>query len=268
MLGDDTILPLMNVLGIDDCGDSEEYERSWDGVKNFSEEKMQILTQARDEYLKSDDGQLKLYSSVLSEVIDTIKQQLSQMKFFSEDKNLKDPKMKYALLTNMGCEGEFAKISNRIDVSGGSTDKYLTHSRKNIVSTDKYLTSEAFISKSEEEKLKTWKWARSSNEVKKAKEIERRFIDNVGISNKLAILRKEQVKKRKTERTLKMLDACKSHGGPLSLSNLHSLDTLNQDQLLLETSFLRSTVAPNIRQKRRVKSTDSTKAYSYENFTV
>ena len=109
MLGNDIILPLMNVLGIDDCDDSEEYERSWDGVKNFFDEKMEILTQARDEYLKSDEGQLKLYSSVLSEVIDTIKRQLSQMKFFSEDKNLKDPKMKYAPLTNMGCEGEFAK---------------------------------------------------------------------------------------------------------------------------------------------------------------
>ena len=53
----------------------------------------------------------------------------------------------------------------------------------------------------------------------------------------------------------------------MSISNLHLLDVLNKDKLLMETSCLRATVAPNIRQKRRVKSADSSKVYQHEHFT-
>ena len=53
----------------------------------------------------------------------------------------------------------------------------------------------------------------------------------------------------------------------MSISNLHLLDVLNKDKLLMETSCLRATVAPNIRQKRRVKSADSSKDYQYKHFT-
>ena len=41
----------------------------------------------------------------------------------------------------------------------------------------------------------------------------------------------------------------------------------NKDELLIEISYLRATLASNIRQKRRVKSADSSKAYQYKHFT-
>ena len=53
----------------------------------------------------------------------------------------------------------------------------------------------------------------------------------------------------------------------MSISSPHLLDVLNKDELLMETSYLRATVAPNICQKRRVKSADSFQAYQCEHST-
>ena len=74
-----------------------------------------------------------------------------------------------------------------------------TYSQKNVVATDQFLTSNTFVTKSEEEKLELWRWARSS------KEIERRFIDNVKISQRLAVVRREVAKKKKAEKRLRYL---------------------------------------------------------------
>ena len=57
-----------------------------------------------------------------------------------------------------------------------------------------------------------------------AKEIEKRFVENVKVCQKLALSRKEITKKREAEKTLQVLDVCKSHGGPVSISSLHLLD--------------------------------------------
>ena len=279
MLGDDIIIPLLNLLGIDDR-EGEDYERSWNGVKRFFHDKMPYLKEKSDRLLKYNDGKTKLYGSVLCEVVDTLERQLSQMKYFSQDDTSDyDPKMENAPLTNLGCEGEFSKFDNRISFSGGSTT-VLTHSQKNVVSTDKFLTSKLFMETPASEKKECWKWARVSDEVKAAKEIESklncddlqkflesRFIENVKISQNLATVRKEKMKKQKVQKILKVLEACKIHGGPITMTNLNLLETLKEKELILETSFLRATVAPNIRQKRRIKSTDSSKSYTYEKFT-
>ncbi|QQP51547.1 Hypothetical protein FKW44_012954, partial [Caligus rogercresseyi] len=46
-------------------------------------------------------------------------------------------------LTNLGCESEFAKLDVRIEASGGSTSVH-THSRKNVVTTNRLLTDPSF----------------------------------------------------------------------------------------------------------------------------
>ena len=44
----------------------------------------------------------------------------------------------------------------------------------------------------------------------------------------------------------------KLHGGPISCSDLDKLDSLSEGELLSEVRYLRQTVAPNIREKRKV----------------
>ena len=49
-----------------------------------------------------------------------------------------------------------------------------------------------------------------------------------------------------------MLDECRRHGGPVTPESLLLLDGLTKAQLLVETRYLRSTIAPNIKERRAV----------------
>lgn len=62
---------------------------------------------------KEDNEEELLYSAVLDEVIETVERQLAEMPFFTdEDHEVPMEKMKYAPITNLGSEGEFAKLDN------------------------------------------------------------------------------------------------------------------------------------------------------------
>ena len=63
------------------------------------------------------------------------------------------------------------------------------------------------------------------------------------------------MKKKKMEKTVKLLEAVKLHSGPVTPNSLGFLDTLNEKQLLEEVKYLRA-IAPDIRQMRRTKTTD------------
>ena len=76
-------------------------------------------------------------------MIETLERQLFEMDFFQNSDeagpaNSDVYKLEYAPLTNLGCESEFAKLDVRIVASGGSTT-IQTHSRKNIVTTNRLL---------------------------------------------------------------------------------------------------------------------------------
>jgi len=58
------------------------------------------------------------------------------------------------------------------------------------------------------------------------------------------------------EKTVKLLEAFKLHSGPVTPNSLGLLDTLHEKQLLEEVKYLRATIAPDIRQMRRTKTTD------------
>ena len=60
---------------------------------------------------------------------------------------------------------------------------------------------------------------------------------------------------------------CKQHGGPLTDNNLELVEWLSEKQLISEIVFLRLTVAPNIRQQRRVKDSNTGK-FRVEKFTA
>ena len=115
-------------------------------------------------------------------------------------------KLEYAPLTNLGCESEFAKLDVRIMASGGSTIVQ-THSRKNIVTTNRLLIH-PFPS-----------WVALKNN-KNGSGLEHRRMWPLSrplrpstyrlwkCPKNLALLKKEEHKRKKTQRTMKLLDTC------------------------------------------------------------
>lgn len=270
-IGDMIIFPLMDILGIDKAKQVKRDDRNWSGVHNFFKEKLPLLENQRETLSKTVECKDKLISAVLDEVVVSLKRQLSEMSYFREitgeklDSPLPDPeKLKYAPMTNLGCEGEFAKLDNRVKISGGSTSVD-THSRKNIVSTNGLLVDTSFVELSSNEKKRQWKWARASPQVQEAKKLHKDFLETVKAAKILAVQKKEAMKKKKSIRVIKLLESCKSHGGPVTPSSLGLLDQLKSKDLLLEVGYLRATIAPDIKQKRRIRL--DTGKFKMENFS-
>ena len=51
----------------------------------------------------------------------------------------------------------------------------------------------------------------------------------------------------------KLLQVIKTHGGPVICNDLDNLEKLTDKQVLDEVRYLRHTIAPNIREKRKVE---------------
>jgi hypothetical protein len=249
----------MHLLGIDE-NRNERCDRNWEAVRTFFKNKLPELKRIRDEKHSGHTAKEKLLSAVLAESVETLERQLFQMSFFhtaqtngseNSDPPLDEEKLKYAPITNMGCEGEFAKLDNRIRFSGGST-ALATHSRKNVISTNGLLVDTSFTDLDDEERRKRWSWARSSKEVNDAKKLERHFLATVKETLKLAILKKAELKQKKAVRIQKLLDSCKAHGGPLTASSLEHMYGLSEKELLHEIAYIRVTIAPDIKQMKRI----------------
>ena len=78
------------------------------------------------------------------------------------------------------------------------------------------------------------------------------MIDLAEEVNKAAFAAKEAKKKKKIARGFSLLEECKKHGGPITPDSVGLIDGLTQNQLLVETRYLRSTIAPAIKERRAV----------------
>ena len=130
--------------------------------------------------------------------------------------------MNYTPLTNSVCESQFAKLDNRIKISG--TTSVMT-SRKNTVATNAYLLDSNLLGMPDEEKRNQWKWARHSNEVKEVRKMEADFLETIKQAKHLALKKKEQLKKKKSEKLLEILRKCKSHSGPVTPDEINYLSS-------------------------------------------
>lgn len=267
-IGDMVIFPLLNLLGIDRARSEKRDDRNWVGVRQFFETKLQELQEAETE-AREGDGKKRLLAAVIEEIRESLTRQLSAMSFFNTVPGCSSArdvvpdmeKLNKAPLTNLGCEGEFAKLDNRLRVSGGTTSVE-TLSRKNIVATNSLLNEPTFQDRSEQERLEDWKWARSSEETKAVREMQKDFLSNVKASVRLSLTKNEELKKKRNARQLKLLEKCEEHGGPLTPQSMDELDNLEKSQVLAEISYLKATISPNIRMKRRVKIGDN--KYKFE----
>ena len=85
------------------------------------------------------------------------------------------------------------------------------------------------------------------------KAIAANYLQTVKMSKKWALLKKVELKSKKTQRTVKLLDTCENHHGPVTQESILLTDTLKEKELISEIGYLRATVATDIRQMRRMK---------------
>ena len=135
--------------------------------------------------------------------------------------------------------------------SAGSDTKMQTFNNKNIIRKNKLFDSSRWNKMSMEEKSAKWKVARSSSQAKKVRQIGTMYMDKVRAMKAVCLAGKEQTKKKKRERALALLEKCKAWGGPVTENIIGELGKLTADQLLVEVRYLRATVVPNIREKRK-----------------
>ena len=108
-------------------------------------------------------------------VRDGLQRQLNYMKWYSDEgfKKMLDSakeKLERAPLTNSGCESEFAYLNNYVRTTSGNTSLQ-TVSERHITRRNRLFSDDKWKSKSYEEKVDAWKWAKNSPEAKQAHSI-------------------------------------------------------------------------------------------------
>lgn len=246
------IVPIKAAIGIDEFRNKSSEHRSWSGLKQFYSNLLSDLSAAAKK-TSSMSGSELLEASVAGNVHDGLQNQLHYMKFFSDDLDDSDAfeKIDDAPLTNSGCEANFSQLDLECRRGSGQT-KLETMSDRHMVKGNKYFETEQWKLLSSELKRKEWKTARSSKEAKIVRDMKKEFIEKVKAAENLASKEKIRRKQKKTERCFKLLEQVKLHGGPISHADLDIIDKLTDEQLLSEIRYLRHTIAPNIREKRKV----------------
>lgn len=250
------VIPIKAALGIDKFQKSKSELRSWSGMKRcFSD----LLKQISEASTKTQDmsGTALLEAEVFAHAYNALKHQLDYMKFFQEGPN-DDPiseiqlkKMDEAPLTNSGCESNFAQLDLECRRGSGQTTLQ-TMSNRNMVKTNQYFNTEEWKQLSPELRAKSWKDARSGEAAKIVRSMQQDFLNKVKAAESLARQAKISKKAKKNEKCLKLLEEVKDHGGPITPNDIHKLDLLTDSEILTEVRYLRQTVAPNIREKRKV----------------
>ena len=254
------ILPLQQALEIDKYRNQNSEFRSWEGLKTFFNMKIKWM---EDEMRITPDmsGQQRLQAEAYGKIKEGWERQLSTVQFYRKEdaehlsQEVLDKLNQANVLTNSGCESHFADLDNMIKSSAGGNSNLETFSQRHVIAKNKYLESENWVKMSEKEKRATFRWARSSPQAKLVNEMAKDWLKKVEDTAKDAITKKSDKKKKKNERSLKILNQCKDHGGPLAASeeDMKLLDTLTEKQLLLEISYIRCTLDPTIKQNRKIE---------------
>ena len=118
------------------------------------------------------------------------------------------------------------------------------------VSVNGYLKSSDFDDLEKAGEL--FKWARTAEEAKKVRQMQKDFNYKVETVKYAALLKKEKLKKKRFERSMKLFTLCSQHGGPLTADNLDKMEELSYKQLVTEVSYIKSTIGKDIKMKKRV----------------
>ena len=248
------VSPLLMALGVDQFKHKKSEYRSWSGLKTFFSEKIKLLEDLSTVKETASAEEL-LVSKCAAKIKQSVEKQLSYVQFYKSDDQTDEEKKKIELcpLTNSNCEGEFAELDNDIRRVGG-TVSIQTLSNRHLVDKNKYFSSEKWKSLSQAEQRQKFHWSRSSDQAEKATKIGQEYMEKVKAAEKLALRAKAAAKQKKLRRSLKLLESVKLHGGPITEQEIVKLDSLTDKQLLSEIGYLRATIAPDIKQKRKLPS--------------
>ena len=171
-------------------------DRSWSSVRQEFNTIIQNLKCMMDETNNSSSGVNRLQQECAKEITAVLERQLPCMSFFTEGDS--DPsveqKRKYAVLTNLGAESDFAALDNKLRRLGGSTTLQII-SNKHIIRTNKLFSKERWAQLPDQEKRKKWSWVRGSKEARRMKEMEKEFYDRISAAEKLSIKAKDEQKR-------------------------------------------------------------------------
>ena len=195
----------------------------------------------------------RLVSACASKIVENMERQLSMMAFFRDEVNEETvEKMSHAPLSNSGCESRMAQLDVRVRFSGGAAPVN-TISDKQVISVNKFLLTEEM--KDDDHASKMFLWARTSDEAKLADNLQKEFFSRVKLAHRQASIARYAVKQRRMARALQLARNCQVHGGPVTAYNLDLLETLDENQIIQEVSYLKATIASELKLKKRV--TDS-----------
>ena len=254
----DTVLtqPIKAALGIDKDKNSRSEFRSWEGLKELFNQKLKELEEISKKHQGMSNKEY-LLASVASNIRVAMVRQLEYVDYYKQDEEVGDDagasgdKLRFAPLTNSGCESQFADLDNSVKKFGG-TANVGTLSDKHVIRKNNLFETEDWKMMNLQEKKSKFAWARGSVEAKKVIEMQKEWIEKVNSAKCLALVAKESKKKKKNERSLKLLEQCKEHNGPVTRNTADLLDSLTDRQLVTEVRYLRVTIAPNIREKVKV----------------
>ena len=87
------------------------------------------------------------------------------------------------------------------------------------------------------------------------------------ITKTLAAVAQIAAKEKKVRRAFKLGSECLGHGGPVTAENLQLLNTLSEKEIILEVSYLKATVASELKLRKRIQVPESGK-YKMEKLPV
>ena len=186
--------------------------------------------------------------------------QLKSMQFFQDvslvSKQTLDNMRQKDVLTNLGSESKMAELGYRLKVCGGTTSLKAISDRAKI-SSNKLFVQESWRSLSDKERRSQW-YSQSGNspEAKRVVRTDKDYVERVNLKQETAVALKMLKKQNINKRNLKLLQAYKKHELSSSYADMQMLNQLKTDQLLVEIRYLRTTIPPNIKEKRRIKTDD------------
>ena len=244
--------PMKAAICIDDNKMKRSEFRSWSGLKILFEQKLAELEKLSHRHSEMTSKE-HLLASAAGNIRLAMERQLKYVDFYNQDEvavSVSD-QLSGAPLTNSGCESQFAELDNSVKKFGG-TATVSTLSNKHVIRKNNFFESENWKVLTMEEKKSKFAWARTSSQAKKVALLQKDWIGKVNDSKFLALVGKETKKKKRNERSLLLLEKCKEHSGPVTMNTTDMLEKLREPQLLLEVRYLRSTIAPNIRERVKV----------------
>lgn len=179
-----------------------------------------------------------LRAKAIVEVITNVERQLSSMSYFEEGAD-ENEMLKFAPLTNLGCESQMASLDNRLKVSGGTTC-IQTLSNKAVVKSNRYLEHEDFVGLSPGERKLLWITGKSGDKAVEVRELLADFNVKVEVARELVVENRRDLKRKKAERLSKLIIKCQDHGGPVCRESIGLVAGLDEDQVLAEMSVLRA----------------------------